>query len=72
MPSIRGRVGEVAYGHWGTRQMPTATQQRNIEIAVTDFDTFKGDLVAYFNGLEAYEAALETAGAPYTPGRKFK
>jgi len=44
----------------------------NIEIAITDFDTFKGDLAAYFNGLEAYEAALETAGAPYTPERKFK
>ncbi len=72
VPSIGGRVGEVAYGHWGTRQMPTATQQRNIEIALMEFDTFKGDLVAYFNALEAYEAALETAGAPYTPGRKFK
>jgi len=72
LPSIRGRVGEVAYGHWGTRQMPTTTQQRNIEIAVTDFDTFKEDLVAYLIALEAYEADLETAGAPYTPGRKFK
>ena len=72
LPSIRGRVGEVAYGHWGTRQMPTTTQERNVEIAATDFNTFKGDLVAYFNALEAYEADLETAGAPYTPGRKFK
>ncbi len=72
VPSIIGRVGEVAYGHWGTRQMPTETQLRNIDIAVTDFGTFKGDLVAYFNALEAYEAALEMVGAPYTPGRKFK
>ena len=71
-PSIGSRVGEVAYGHWGTRQMPTTTQQRNIQLAVTDFDTFKKDLVVYFNRLEVYEADLETAGAPYTPGRKFK
>lgn len=71
VPSIRGRVGEVAYGHWGTRQNPTVTQVRNIEIAVTDFEKFKGDLGAYLNTLEAYEEALEAAGAPYTPGRKF-
>ena len=71
-PSIRGRVGQVAYGHWGTRQSPTATQERNIEIAVTAFEKFKGDLVAYFNAMVTYEDALESAGAPYTPGRKFK
>ncbi|NND79650.1 MAG: hypothetical protein HKN53_07120, partial [Maribacter sp.] len=56
---------------WATRQNPTETQKRNIEIARDEFDTFKGDLSIYFNDLEAYEAALEAAGAPYTPGRKF-
>ncbi|NHF61350.1 glycosyl hydrolase [Flavobacteriaceae bacterium TP-CH-4] len=70
-PSISGRVGQVAYGHWGTRQPPTATLERNIALAETDFENFKGDLKAYWNSLEGYEAALETAGAPYTPGRKF-
>ncbi|NNK74828.1 MAG: hypothetical protein HKP42_02070 [Maribacter sp.] len=71
VPSIAGRVGGVAYGHWGTRQMPTATQQQSIEIAAADFGTFKRDLKTYFSSLETYEAALEEAGAPYTPGRKF-
>ena len=70
-PSIQARVGEVAYGHWSTRQNPTETHKRNIEIAQADFSKFKGDLTAYINALEAYEAALEAAGAPYTPGRKF-
>ncbi|NNF81621.1 MAG: glycosyl hydrolase, partial [Flavobacteriaceae bacterium] len=56
-PSIQSRVGQVIYGHWATRQNPTETQKRNIEIARDEFDTFKGDLSIYFNDLEAYEAA---------------
>ncbi len=36
-PSISSRVGQVAYGHWDTRQTPTETQKRNIEIASKDF-----------------------------------
>ena len=70
-PSIRSRVGHVTYGHWATTQNPTETFKRNIEIAEREFDKFRGDLSAYVNALETYEAALEAAGAPYTPGRKF-
>ncbi len=70
-PSIQSRVGQVAGGHWETRQNPTDTQKRNFEIAQTDFSTFRGDLVSYISALETYEATLEAAGAPYTPGRKF-
>ena len=68
-PSIRSRVGTVAYGHWGTTQMPTQTQQKDIEIAENDFQQFRQDLSTYWQNLESYEAKLETAGAPYTPGR---
>jgi phage pi2 protein 07 len=70
-PSIQSRVGHVAYGHWETTQNPTETFKRNIDIAEADFSKFRGDLGAYSNALKAYEAALEAAGAPYTPGRKF-
>ncbi len=70
-PSIQSRVGQVIYGHWSTRQNPTETQIRNIGIAEGDFTAFRRDLNAYFNAFEAYETALERAGAPYTPGRKF-
>ena len=59
------------FGHWGTRQNPTETHKRNIEIAQSDFNRFKGDLSSYFKTLETYEATLEALGAPYTPGRKF-
>ena len=69
VPSISGRVGQVMYGHWDTRQSPTATMKRNIEIAEGSFEQFKTDLKAYFTELSLYESDLEEAGVPYTPGR---
>ncbi|KAA3640325.1 MAG: glycosyl hydrolase [Bacteroidetes bacterium] len=70
-PSIRGRVGQVIYGHWNTRQMPTETQQRNIEIAAKEFAGFRKELTDYLERLSRFEADMEAAGAPWTPGRKF-
>lgn len=70
-PSISSRVGNVAYGHWSTRQTPTKTYQDNLEIATRDFAQFEKDLKGYLEGLEKYEASLEAAGAPFTRGRKF-
>lgn len=71
VPSIGSRVGQVVYGHWETRQMPTQTQKQNIEVARVDFDRFRTDLNAFLGDLESLEAVLEKAGAPYTPGRKY-
>ncbi len=71
-PSIRSRVGVVAYGHWRTTQKPTTTQQRNIEIAAAEFTQFKKDLAVYYTALASYEATLDAAGAPYTPGRNIE
>ena len=70
-PSIYGRAGQIAYGHWETRQMPTQTYQNNLSIATRDFEQFRTDLRTYLQELEQYEVALEAAGAPYTRGRKF-
>ncbi len=68
--SRRGRVGRVVAGHWNTRQTPTATHRRNLEIARTDFDGFRTDLSAVLETtLPQLEEALEAAGAPWTPGR---
>jgi hypothetical protein len=71
-PSISSRIGQVVYGHWNTRQNPTETHKRNIEIAQNDFEIFKGDLSNYSSELSAYEKTLEKAGAPWTPGRKIE
>lgn len=69
-PSIGSRVGEVIGGHWETRQMPTATQRRDIEIAGGALATLTRDLDALIEGdLARLKTDLEAAGAPWTPGR---
>ncbi len=70
-PSIRSRVGQVAYAHWETTQPATQTQKLNIEIAEADFEKFQQEFRNYLMELEALEADLEKAGAPYTPSRKL-
>ncbi len=72
VPSISGRVGRVSVGHWKTRQTPTATHRRNLEIAANEFDELRVDLTAIIeNDLPQLEAHLEAAGAPWTPGRRL-
>ena len=71
-PSIRSRVGRVVGGHWDTRQQPTATHRRNLEIAQEAFAVFSQDLTRVIEGdLVQLEADLEAAGAPWTPGRRL-
>ncbi len=70
-PSISSRVGNVTWGHWGTTQKQTATQEKNIEIAEQDYQIFKKNLASFLTDLEAFEAELESLGAPWTKGRKF-
>src|SRR5215203_1557034 len=70
-PSIGERVGAIRYGHWLTRQMPTATQRRSLEIATAGLDTVERDLKALVAGdLAKLEEAFAAAGAPWTPGRR--
>ncbi|MFN0179017.1 MAG: VPS10 domain-containing protein [Gemmatimonadales bacterium] len=70
--SIEGRVNGVIGGHWETRQTPTATQRRAIEVAATEFRTVGAELVQLLDGvLTRLEADLEAAGAPWTPGRRL-
>ncbi len=72
VPSISSRIGQVVNGHWNTRQNPTVTQKRSIQIAEDEFVQFKADLKVYFDDLSSYESELEKVGAPWTPGRKFE
>ena len=70
VPSIAGRVGQVAGGHWNTRQAPTETQRASLRIAADAFAALSAELVDLLDGaLAELEAALEAAGAPWTPGR---
>jgi hypothetical protein len=71
-PSIRGRVGLVVSGHWDTRQTPTATQRRNVELATAALASFARDLGTLIDrDVARLEADLEAAGAPWTPGRRL-
>ena len=69
-PAIGDRVSAVKDGHWETRQMPTATQRRDIEIAEAGLGALESDLKALKAGdLARLEEAFTAAGAPWTPGR---
>ena len=72
VPSIASRVGGVVYGHWETRQPPTATQKEQVEIARREYQGFKGDLRTFMDDLDKVQADLEAAGAPWTPGQKLE
>jgi photosystem II stability/assembly factor-like uncharacterized protein len=72
IPGISGRVGQVIGGHWDTRQVPTATQRRNIEIAAAGFEAWSRELARLIEeDLAQMERDLEAAGAPWTPGRRL-
>ncbi len=68
VPSIRDRVGVVISGHWSTRQAPTATQRRSLEIARNEYRSLRRDLSELAGRVEKLRAELDEAGAPWTPG----
>ncbi|MEO0338032.1 MAG: glycosyl hydrolase [Bacteroidota bacterium] len=70
-PAISGRVGNIIYGHWDTRQMPTQTHRENLRLAKEGFGQFSKDLQATLQALDTFEEALEKAGAPFTRGRRY-
>jgi hypothetical protein len=70
-PSMGDRIGAIRDGHWQTRQMPTATQRRDLEISTAGLDALERDLKALIAGdLAKLEEAFAAAGAPWTPGRR--
>ena len=68
-PSIRNRVGRALGYSLTTTSAPTTTQRRQVEIASEAFGPVLEGLRALVGDLEALEAEMETAGAPWTPGR---
>jgi photosystem II stability/assembly factor-like uncharacterized protein len=71
-PSVLGRLGQIAGGHWNTRQAPTQTQRDSLAVAKSQLAEVGTELVQVLEtDLPAFEAELEAAGAPWTPGRKL-
>ena len=70
VPSVLGRLGQIAGGHWGTRQPPTETQRAGLAVAAREFGVVGQELARLVqDDLARLEADLEAAGAPWTPGR---
>jgi hypothetical protein len=68
--SIASRVNEVISYHWSGSGAPTATQRRNLAWAAEAFGPVRTQLEELVErDLRALEAAAESAGAPWTPGR---
>ncbi len=67
--SISSRVG-TATSSFGTRLPATGTQREQVELAEGELEQFARDLRTFTAGEVArLRAALEAAGAPWTPGR---
>jgi hypothetical protein len=72
-PSISDRIGSIRDGHWQTRQMPTATQRRDLNISTAGLDALERDLKALIAGdLAKLEEAFAAAAAPWIPGRRVR
>jgi hypothetical protein len=71
VPSISERVGNAVYGPWDTRQTPTVTARRSLELGREGFAVLAEELRTLLEGdLARLEQDLEAAGAPWTPGRR--
>jgi hypothetical protein len=69
-PSISDRVQQIVFGHWDSTSAPTATHQRNYEIAAERFRPALEKLrTLSLVDLKSLEDKAEAAGAPWTPGR---
>ncbi|MEM8960231.1 MAG: hypothetical protein AAGD38_02020, partial [Acidobacteriota bacterium] len=68
-PAILQRAQRAGNGVWGSTASPTATHQRQLEIARDDFQSLRGEIKTWLDALEQAGEELEAAGAPWTPGR---
>ena len=69
-PGIDRRVFNIVYGHWASTSAPTATHQRDYEIAAEEFAELLPKLrILVETDLRRIETEMEKAGAPWTPGR---
>ncbi|MEZ5332068.1 MAG: hypothetical protein R2991_08430 [Thermoanaerobaculia bacterium] len=64
--SIRSSTGP------GTRQPPTATHRRQLELAEGGLEAASGRLDEALAAIAAIEEELAAAGAPWTPGREIE
>ena len=70
LPSLGSRIWGMSYDIWSSTSAPTATQQEQMRLAGAGFKTALSGLRGLWEtDLKSIESKLETAKAPYTPGR---
>jgi photosystem II stability/assembly factor-like uncharacterized protein len=69
-PGIAERVGFIVNAHWTSTSPASGTAAQSYAIAAEEFEATLADLQKLVDvDLKALDAALEAAGAPWTPGR---
>jgi photosystem II stability/assembly factor-like uncharacterized protein len=69
-PSISDRIGRIVWGQWNSTSAPTQTNRDAYRYASQQFEPVLRDLRRLIEtDLRELEAAMEAAGAPWTPGR---
>ena len=69
LPSISERVGRIQGNLVNTSAAPTQTMLTSYQTVAKQFAAFLSDLRKTQSDIIALENALQSAGAPYTPGR---
>ena len=68
--SVSSRVNSVVFGHWSSTANPTDTQRQSSAVAREQLREVAQQLRRVIDGgLARIDAALDAAGAPWTPGR---
>ena len=69
-PSLADRVDNIVSGHWTSTSAPTRTLEDDYAIAAEAFAPILQEVRQLIEGdLAQLEKEMETAGAPWTPGR---
>ncbi len=69
-PSIMDRISFVIYASYAATQAPGEAQRSAVRDALAGYRELVPRIDALWRDLEALEARLEAAGAPYTPNRR--
>ena len=67
--SLSNRIGSIVGGHWDSESAVTDNYRDSYKIADQQFRQALGELQAIAADLAVVEAALQSEGAPWTPGR---
>jgi hypothetical protein len=68
-PAIQDRVQSIVASHWSSTAAPTQTNRDGYAIAGKEFAAELEKLRAAIESLRSLEGRMESAGAPWTPGR---